>query len=75
MTASGAPSNHASLYVTADSDSEAAELVMEQFKAAAIAAGHRGFSIPELTHEDIVLVDGAWTHAYEFTTEFLPGAS
>lgn len=74
MAATGAPQklDTMSVYIVADSDDEAAQLAIDQFKSAAVAKGCRGFSLPEVTHQDILLVDGEWKRAYEFTTEFLP---
>lgn len=58
--------------VTAETLDVAAEFAIDQLKALTETAGHRGFMLPELTAE-MVLVDGdEWHRAFEFTAEFLP---
>lgn len=58
--------------VTADTIEEAAQFAIDQLKDLTEKAGHRGFMIPELTGE-MVLVDGTgWKRAFEFKAEFLP---
>ena len=64
-----------SVYISADTDDEAAEAAIAQFKSVVVARGFRGFSLPECTHVDVVLLEGSWTKAYEFTAELLPAVS
>lgn len=61
-----------SAYIVADSLGDAAQLAVDHFKSVAVEKKCRGFVVPKLVHEDIVLRDGAWTRAFEFTTELLP---
>jgi len=63
------------IYLSADDDDEASAAAIEQFKSAAVVQGMRGFSMPECTHVDVVLIEGVWRKAYEFTAELLPAVS
>lgn len=67
--------NTQELYVTADTVDEAAQFVVDQLKAMTVQRKARGFTVPELLNEDILLLDGKWTRGFNFRAEFLPAVA
>lgn len=59
-------------YLEADTIEEAANLAIDHCKSIAVAKGCIGFSIPQVTHQDLILINGIWKRGYEFTTELIP---